>query len=157
MAKKPSLEAFRKIVQAKAGNLTKVADSLNMSRTALYKMKEKYPKYQEVLDDEADKLLDFTNDQLVLLAKGIPKIDQDDNGDKKHTGWIEKPDIGALIWLEKTRGKKRGLTDKLDITSGGEKIEATPQLVMVSAATMTQAEIEAYKKQFLNASATNNN
>lgn len=153
--KKPTLAKFKEMCQKKLANVTEIAKGFDVERRSIYNWMQN-AKFQEVFDDVRESLLDFTESQQLNLIKGIPKIEEDENGNKKQTGWIERPSETLIIWFEKTRGKSRGLNDSVDITSAGGKIENAP-IMFLSADNMTTAEIEKYKSKFLNGNADSNN
>lgn len=154
MAKKPTLANFAEICQNKAANKTEIAKAFGVSRRSLYNWMEN-PKYKEAYDDVEESLLDFTESQKLILMKGIPKITEDENGNKKQVGWIEKPSETLIMFTLNNKGKERGYGNKVDITSDGEKIENAP-IMFLSADSMTPEEIEKYKAKFLSGNADSN-
>lgn len=126
---KPSVKEFAEVCKAKAGNITNIANGFNISRVTVYNwMKNK--KYQQAFDDVRESLLDYNESQQLLLIRGIPKYEEDDQGNKKMVGWIERPSETMMIWFDKTRGKHRGYTDSIDHTTNGKDMPAAqPQLI----------------------------
>lgn len=126
---KPSLSTFKKICEAKAGNVSNIAKSFDVERATIYNWM-KNPKWKMAYDDVRESLLDFNESQQLILIKGIPKHETDDEGVKKLVGWIERPSETMIMWFDKTRGKHRGYTEKseVDHTTNGKDISA-PQLI----------------------------
>lgn len=126
---KPKINDFRAICEAKAGNVTNIAKAFGVDRKTIYNWM-KSPKYQTVYEDVRESLLDFNESQQLLLIRGIPKHEQDDEGNKKMVGWVERPSESMIIWFDKTRGKHRGYTERseVDHTTNGKDM-AAPQLI----------------------------
>lgn len=115
---KPTIKEFKKVCEAKMGNVANIAKAFLVDRKTVYNW-IKLPKYKEAYDDCREELLDFTESQQLMLIRGIPKHVVDDYGKKKFVGWIERPSESMIIWFEKTRGKHRGLSDskvELEVT-----------------------------------------
>ena len=125
--KKPSLTEFAEMCKAKAANISNIATGFNTSRRSIYNWMQN-KKFKESFDDVRESLLDFNESQQLLMIRGIPKYETDDNGNKKMVGWIERPSETMIIWFDKTRGKHRGYTDSIDHTTNGKDI-AAPQLI----------------------------
>lgn len=107
---KPSLETFTKICEAKAGNVSNIAKSFNVDRKTIYRWMEN-AKWKKAYDDVKESLLDFVESQQMLLIRGLMKKDDDGN----FAGWIERPSESMIQWYEKTRGKHRGLSEKVEM------------------------------------------
>lgn len=116
--KKPTLEKFAKMCELKAGNITEIAKALNVSsRQTIYTWMETDEAFKEAYDNIEESILDFTESQLYNLIKGIPKIEIDEDGQKKFVGWIERPSEAAIFFKLKTRGKKRGYVEKSEVSN----------------------------------------
>lgn len=107
---KPSLSTFKKICEAKAGNVSNIAKSFDVERATIYNWM-KNPKWKMAYDDVKESLLDFVESQQMLLIRGLMKKDDDGN----FIGWIERPSESMIQWYEKTRGKHRGLSEKVEM------------------------------------------
>lgn len=58
-----------------------------------------------------------------LIRKGIPLLKEDDKGNMKHVGWVEKPDREAIHWhLERFGGKEYQKPNNQPITTPVIKI-----------------------------------
>lgn len=104
MTRKPNAEFFRKVVHAKGGNISKVAEALNVTRATVYNWMRDDVDFREAVNDERGSLFDACLVSARLLAVGIPSVD--DEG--KFTGWIERPDPSMLRYLMSTLGRKDG-------------------------------------------------
>lgn len=114
---KPDIEAFRTAVEKYGGNLTKVAEAFNTSRTNLYKWLKNDENYQIVVDDARGKMFDECLSTARVLALGVAKVE-----DGKVTGWAERPDGNMLRYLLGTLGKKEGFGESIDVTTNGKDI-----------------------------------
>ncbi len=115
--KKPSIELFRKVLEAKGGNITQTARALNVERSTLYSWCEKDEKVKTALAQEKESHLDFLESQKKLLQKGIPEYEEvpDPNDERKTVkqlvGWKVKPSELLIIFDLKTLGKNRGYSE----------------------------------------------
>ena len=62
------------------------------------------------------------------LANGIALYEMGENG-PVFAGWKVQPDASMLRYLLSTLGRKEGLGEAIDVTSGGERI--TPEPIMI--------------------------
>lgn len=112
------------------GNVTKAALMLGLSRRIFYKNCELHPAYKAAFEDIKLVVNDMVDDALLENALS--------------------GDTGAIVWFDKTRGAYKHLAvTKIDHTTNGDKIDATPQLIFMSADNMTPEEIQKYKEQYL--------
>jgi len=132
MAKKPRKETFRQLCESKGANLSEMARILKCSRRAVNDWIQKDPAFREIYDDVRESLLDLCESQMVNLIKGIPKIVTNENGQKTIVGYIEKPDVAAIIFTLKTKGKDRGYVERSELTGkdGQPLMPASPVVVM---------------------------
>lgn len=121
--KKPTIEIFREVCEAKAGIAGDIATALGVRRSTLYGWLNSDPEFASVLDEAREKLIDMAENRLRTLIQGVPKFEIDHNGEKRFAGWIEKPSETAIIFTLKTRGKKRGYVERQEITgANGENL-----------------------------------
>lgn len=137
--RKPTLKQFTNAVQAKGGNLTKVAELLKTSRTQVYRWINEDASFKEAVMDARMKLFDECLAVARTVSVGVPLVE---NG--VFMGWREKPDSGMLRYLISTLGRNEGFGESIDITSGGEKIKDGPLILTTCA---TAEEIEAIKRE----------
>ena len=97
--KKKLIEAL----EASLGIVTEACDKAQLSRTQFYKWYKEDEHFRKEVDSIEGKFVDFAETHL-----------------KEQ---IEKGSTPATIFYLKTRGKKRGYGDSLDITSGEEPIK----------------------------------
>ena len=113
--KKPTIETFREICEAKAGIAGDIATSLGIRRSTLYGWLKSEPEFAAALEEARENLVDMAENRLRTLIQGVPKIEIDEKGEKRFAGWIEKPSETAIIFTLKTRGKKRGYVERQEI------------------------------------------
>lgn len=118
--KKPSLEVFEKLVHAKGGNLTKVAEVLRCDRSQIWRWQKADPEFDRVVRNERAMLFDESLSTARLVALGLaayedvlddegnPLRDKDGKKMKRFAGWIEKPDANMLRYFMSTLGKNEG-------------------------------------------------
>lgn len=113
--KKPSLEAFKAVANACCGIMAEMADRLGVSRNSLYCWCKNDPEYRVAVEEAREQLLDLAETNLRRLIAGVPKMTKDENGEEQFAGWDVRPSEQAIIFLLKTRGKKRGYVEKTEI------------------------------------------
>ncbi len=125
--KKPPLKKFKEIAEACGGTIGKIATTLGVYRSTIYKWCSSNPEYQAVIDEYRGRLLDECLRSARAVSVGIPKLDE-----KNHIiGWIEKPDGYMLRYLISTLGRKEGFGEAIDLTSKGESIKPDPVVIEV--------------------------
>ena len=108
--KKPRLEAFQKVCKAKMGNITKIAEAMNVTRRSVQNWIENDKRFADFHQDTIEGLVDQCESQLNILINGIPRII-----DNRFEGWIERPDVACILFTLKTRGKQRGWVERQEI------------------------------------------
>ena len=135
---RPNIDAFRTAVEKYGGNLTKVAEAFNTSRTNLYTWLKGDEDYQRVVDDARGKMFDECLSTARIVALGVAKVEGG-----KVVGWEERPDGNMLRYLLGTLGKKDGFGESLDITTNGKDISGG-SLFRV----LTKDEVSQFDEQF---------
>lgn len=125
--KKPPLKKFKEIAEACGGTIGKIATTLGVYRSTIYKWCSSNPEYQAVIDEYRGRLLDECLKSARAVSIGIPKLDEK----KRIIGWIEKPDGYMLRYLISTLGRKEGFGEAIDLTSKGESIKPDPVVIEV--------------------------
>ena len=118
----PDLDTFREVVNKYRGNLSRVAESLGVSRVTVENWKNRSQEYAQVVQDARMKMFDNVLGTAEILALGIP--DRDENG--KFVGGVERPDPSIVKYILGSLGKKEGFGDSIDITTNGKDI--VPQI-----------------------------
>lgn len=113
--KKPSLVAFKAVANTCCGIMAEMADRLGVSRNSLYCWCKNDPEYRVAVEEAREQLLDLAETNLRRLIAGVPKMTKDENGEEQFAGWDVRPSEQAIIFLLKTRGKKRGYVEKTEI------------------------------------------
>lgn len=96
--KKAFLVAFEK----NYGIITRTCKEVGITRETFYKWKKEDPAFAQAIEEQDEKTTDFVESQL----------------HKK----IEEGSERSILFYMKYKGRKRGYTESLDITSGGDKI-----------------------------------
>ena len=97
MARKKNITS-KQIINAlykNGGFYTYAARQLGISRQAIYKRINNNPQIAEVYEDACEETLDLMENELIKLGK--------------------KGDLKAIIFYLKTKGKKRGYTEKAEL------------------------------------------
>lgn len=107
-----------------------MAKTFSVSRLTIYNWL-KAKNWQSIYDDVNESVLDLTESQLLNLIKGIPKFEEDEQGNKKFIGWIERPSEAAVFFKLKTKGKKRGYIERgeLDILNTDGSLNKIPTVI----------------------------
>ena len=96
----PNKKKLIAALEKSLGIVTEACEKAELSRTQHYKWYKEDEDYRKAVDDIEGKFIDFAESHL-----------------KEQ---IEKGSTPATIFYLKTRGKKRGYGDSLDLTSGEE-------------------------------------
>jgi len=103
------------MLEAKSGNIAAAAKGLGVQRATLYAWIDKSKALSKALNDIRESGLDFTEQQAMLLIKGVPKMKEG-----KLVGWEEKPDGAMIRYMLSTKGKHRGYTEKQEVEHSGQ-------------------------------------
>lgn len=109
---KLTLALAQDVLQKSGGMITKAAILANCNRQTFYNFMEQHPELYDLRQEIEDTYLDQAESKLQDL--------------------IQEGNVAAVIFYLKTKGKKRGYTEKseMDISSNGQNIN-TIQLVEV--------------------------
>lgn len=97
-------ERVARLIMREDGNMTRVAEMLGCSRTTLYRYLNEYEEVAQARDDAREGFVDLA--------------------EKKLRDAVKEGDTGAIRFVLRCWGKKRGWTEKqeIDVTSGGQPI-----------------------------------
>lgn len=93
--KKPKITVIAEVYGKKGANMSATAAALGCSRTTLYEWREKDPKLDKLMHEVEESLIDFSESKLIEQIK-------DGN-------------MTAVIFHLKTKGKKRGYTEGVEV------------------------------------------
>lgn len=82
------------VYEKKGGNMAATAAALGITRQALYNWRNGNEKLSEMLDDIDEGILDYTESKLIEK--------------------VNEGNLTAIIFLLKTKGKKRGYVEQVD-------------------------------------------
>lgn len=117
--KKPTLEQFKKAIEATRGNLTATAKALGVVRATVWHWAKEDEDFRDTINDARKGKLDQFISTAELVALGIPDVDPET---KRVVGWVEKPDPQMLRYFMSTLGRDEGFGDNLDITTNGKDV-----------------------------------
>lgn len=116
--KKPTLEKFEEIADKCFGNVTHIANAFKVSRKTVYEWINQDQHFADAIELCRDKIIDVAENAVVILAQGIPLLD--DKG--MRVGWVTPPNPSSVHYILSTLGRKRGYGEHIDVTSGGHPI-----------------------------------
>lgn len=125
--KKPSFKSFKDISDKLGGNISAIAKYFKVSRNAIYDWARDDENFKNIIDDHRGKVLDECFVTSRILARGIPK--QDEEG--KIIGWEERPDSSMVRYLMSTLGRNEGFGEKLDVTTNGKDLQTGIQVEII--------------------------
>lgn len=112
--KRPNIGEFKKICRVYDGIISGIASYFKVERQTVYNWC-KNEKYQQALDDAKENFLDIAETRLQTLIKGIPKVEKNETGQSVQVGWEVPPDNASIFFFLKTKGKKRGFSERQEI------------------------------------------
>lgn len=118
-----------KLIQSKYGNMTHIANAMQVSRTTVWVWINEDEELKLALKEARESMIDFAESQLYSKIRGIPIIEKNKKtGKDEVVGWECPPDTSLIKWVLSTQGKDRGWTERreLDVTTNGESINNTP-------------------------------
>jgi hypothetical protein len=123
-----------------ATDVGKACKAFGISRKTFYEwMKAEDTTFRDAIEEARDEIKDFGESQLLLLMRGIPKVDADGKLEK----WIERPDTAAVIFFNKTKNKDRGYDERHIIKPEGGLLNGS---ININVGTPEQAKV---LKEFL--------
>ena len=84
---KPTLAKFEEVADKCFGNITHIANAFNVNRKTVYEWIGNDKEFAEAIELGRDKIVDVAENAVVILAQGIPILD--DKG--KRVGWVTPP------------------------------------------------------------------
>ncbi len=103
-------KVFIQAYKASLFNISKACIAAGIARKTYYNWLAADKKFAEQLEEAKQERKDFAENQLFMLARGVPKKDKAG----KFTGWEEKPNPAAVIFLNKTINKDRGYVERIE-------------------------------------------
>lgn len=107
---KPKVKQFKEAMERYGGNLTRVAEAFNVSRTAVYEWINSIPDFKQIMDDARMRLFDECLSTARIVANGIPMVEGG-----RITGWAERPDGNMLRYMLSTLGRKEGFGEAASV------------------------------------------
>jgi len=97
------------IFKLNATDVGRACKAFGINRKTFYEWYNEIPWFKEAVEDAREEMKDFGESQLLLIMKGIPKLDKVTG---RQIGWVEKPDTAAIIFFNKTKNKDRGYDER---------------------------------------------
>ncbi len=94
------------------GNVSMTCDLLDISRTTYYDWLKKDPEFKRRISEVLDFRTDRVESKLMELIDGVESENSPINGQKVY---VKPPDVSAIIFYLKTKGKHRGYTEKQEV------------------------------------------
>ena len=110
--KKPSLNTFRKALDATGGNLTETAKILNVRRATIWLWAKDDEEFSEAIDAVRKQFLDSCIATSRLVALGKPIVNKDTG---EFMGWEVPPDSNMLRYLMGTLGRNEGFGESMQL------------------------------------------
>ena len=92
--KRTEIKKIAAVYEKKGGNIAATAVALGITRQALYKWRKEEGELAKMLDDIDEGILDFTESKLIEK--------------------VNEGNLTAILFLLKTKGKKRGYVEQVD-------------------------------------------
>lgn len=110
MDTKDKKNLFLEQLPRKNFNVARTCEAVGIVRATFYVWKKEDAEFKQAVIDLEEADIDDSEDSLRTLRKGIPKR----NAKGEFVGWITRPDITAIIFHLKTKGKSRGYIETND-------------------------------------------
>lgn len=95
--------------------MSEIADRFDCSRRTVYNWCKDDPDFSQALEDSRERFVDLAESNLRKLIAGVPRIEKDEQGNSVFAGWEVRPSETAIIFLLKTRGKRRGYVERSEV------------------------------------------
>jgi hypothetical protein len=129
-------EQFVQIFKSNATDVGRACKAFGISRQTFYDwMKDPDTTFAQAIAEAREEMKDFGESQLLMLMKGIPKLDDDG----KHTGWRVRPDTACVIFFNKTKNKDRGYDERHIIAPEGGGLFASGVTINVASPDQAKA------------------
>ena len=115
--------AMIEALERSLGVVTTACKVVGIDRSTHYGWVKDDEDYKKAVEDTDNVVLDFAESQLHKQ--------------------IKSGNATSTIFFLKTRGKKRGYIEGIDVTSGGDKINGTPMMVTLEDAKKVLADLDA--------------
>lgn len=110
-------------LKATLGNVTAAARKAMINRDTHYDWMKNDPNYKKAAEQMSDMALDFAEGKLFELINGVTVQQQTKEGTVVYQ---REPNVAATIFYLKTRGKKRGYIERLQLEDiGDDEIDTT--------------------------------
>lgn len=101
--------------QKKLGNKTEVCKALSIDRSTLYDWIEKDDALRAAIEAQSEANIDFVESKLFELVEGVTMLGKGDSDGGESPTYVLPPNVTAIIFFLKTKGKARGYVEKQEI------------------------------------------
>jgi len=105
-------DALIEAMQKSMGVISEACRVVGCDRKTFYRYYNKDQKFKEACDECNERALDFAESKLFELVDGVTMHKEDREGND--ISYDRAPDVTAIIFYLKTRGKKRGYVEKVE-------------------------------------------
>lgn len=114
-------ETMIEALQDTLGNVSRACHKVGISRNTHYRWCREDSEYKERVEDTAEEQVDFVEDKLIELIRGVTCSKFSKEGDIVYS---TPPNVTAVIFYLKTKGRHRGYSEA-PINQESNKIEVT--------------------------------
>lgn len=128
-------EILLKLIQSKNGNMTHIANAMQVSRTTVWVWTNADEELKSALKEARESMVDFLESQFYLKVRGIPKIEKNKKtGKEEVVDWIVPPDSNLIKFGLSNFGRERGWTDRreIDVTTNGESLNSPFKIIFTT-------------------------
>lgn len=104
---------FVDVLKMSRGIISTACESVSMSRQTYYNWLEADPEFKEAVDEVQESMIDFVESKLMQKINGI------EIQSTKGEIFEVPPSDTAIIFYLKTKGKKRGYVEKVEVEQSG--------------------------------------
>jgi len=101
-------EYLVEVYKAVGGSITNMAKRLGVTRATIYNWLKDYPTLRAEIDYAMESQIDLAENRMMMLIKGIPKIDKNS---KEVVGWVSKPCKDTIWRFLQSKAKDRGYSE----------------------------------------------
>lgn len=109
--KKEILESLEK----HKGIVTTACASIGLARSTYYSWLRSDDEFAEAVAEIGETAIDFVESKLMQKINGITMINENAKSDEDDPTYILPPSDTAIIFFLKTRGKKRGYVERMEV------------------------------------------
>lgn len=110
--------ALLKALRLSLGNITRACEEVGVERQTFYDYCKNDEVFNKAVEDMGEVMLDFAESKLFTLMNGVQV-------QGKKGLYNKPPDVAATIFYLKTKGKKRGYIERVEVDDGKPPVSQT--------------------------------